>query len=52
MVYSITDRNSFDNIRMIDIYNIGKWMKQINEKIHPAVRKIVIGNKSDSTASR
>ena len=39
LVYDITDRNTFQNIRT--------WMQQINQHADVSVNKILIGNKCD-----
>ena len=39
LVYSITDLNSFNNVK--------NWIKQIYEHTSPDIKKVLIGNKSD-----
>lgn len=39
LAYSVTDPNSFKNI--------ADWMKQINERADPNVKKIIIATKID-----
>lgn len=44
LAYSITDRDSFENLNT--------WMTQITEKAPPGVPKIIFANKSDLHAAR
>lgn len=44
LAYSVTDANSFKNI--------ADWMKQINERADPNVKKIIIATKIDAKEQR
>jgi small GTP-binding protein len=44
LTYSITDRDSFENLNT--------WMAQIAEKAPPGVPKIIFGNKKDLEGTR
>ena len=44
LVYSITDLNSFNNVK--------NWIKQIYEHTSPDIKKVLIGNKCDLESER
>ena len=44
VVYSITDRNSFNNVRM--------WIKQISEHVSEQIVVILVGNKCDESENQ